>query len=201
MAGGSSGTGGPWYAIGNVISNVISDQRNCNNYDVGALAYRNLGGFTAIYNTVYNSDMFVAIPNGSAPIVVRNNVFSTKNTTYNTCPGMGVDVAFTHDYNLFSSASDDPGNEANRKLEAAGSTFVSAPADLSLKSASLAKDNASPAEEPAFAVFQSRYGIDIRKDIFGGVRPYGTRWDIGAYEFRGGGISGQPKTPNIIQIQ
>ena len=41
-----------------------------------------------------------------------------------------------------------------------------------------------------FALFQSRYGVDIRKDVAGKKRP-ATTWDIGAYEF-GAGIAPLP---------
>ncbi len=35
----------------------------------------------------------------------------------------------------------------------------------------------------AYETFFSNYGIDIRKDLAGRVRPQGAGWDVGAYEF------------------
>ncbi len=47
-------------------------------------------------------------------------------------------------------------------------------------------------EHPAYALFQATYGIDIRRDRSGGVRPFSGKWDIGAYEF---GSVGAPEVP------
>jgi hypothetical protein len=54
---------------------------------------------------------------------------------------------------------------------------------------------ANPAEEAAFAAFQARYGFSIKKDYAGTLRPQGTRWDIGAYEYPSGGAP-EPRVPN-----
>jgi hypothetical protein len=152
---------------------------------------------TAIFNTLYNVDMFIADPNSSG-LIVRNNILSSQ--AAGGCPAMSVDTSFTHDYNLFSASGYDPGNEPNRKIEAASSTFVNAPIDFSIKSTSLAKDNGNPTEEPAFSVFQSRYGIDIRKDLSGGARPaVATDWDIGAIEFGSVG-SVAPAVPKNLRM-
>jgi hypothetical protein len=198
VVGGSNNNGGPWYAIGNLIYNVSSPSVACNNYDAGGILYRNAGGMTAIFNTFYNVDMFIADPNSSG-LIVRNNIFSTQAT--GGCPAMSVDTSFTHDYNLFSASGYDPSNEPNRKIEVASSTFVNAPTDFNIKSTSLAKDNGNPTVEPAFAAFQSRYGIDIRKDFTGGARPaVATDWDIGAFEVRSGDAAAPavPKNPRVV---
>ena len=52
--------------------------------------------------------------------------------------------------------------------------------DFRVKSASLA-ENAS-IEGNYYALFESLYGIDIRKDFDGKIRPRGSQWDIGAFE-------------------
>lgn len=46
-------------------------------------------------------------------------------------------------------------------------------------------------EDPAYARFQERYGLNIRFDILGTPRPQGKGWDIGAYEF----IAGRAPAP------
>ncbi len=75
VSGASAGTGGPWYMIGNRIHAVQSD--SCNNYDMGALSFRNSGGATMLFNTIHDVDMFVAVPTGTG-ITVRNNIFSSQ---------------------------------------------------------------------------------------------------------------------------
>ncbi len=45
-----------------------------------------------------------------------------------------------------------------------------------------------------YDVFQSLYGIDIKKDRDGNSRPVGSAWDIGAYEYTGG----YNPTPGIV---
>lgn len=189
ISGASSGSGGPWYMIGNRIHAVQSD--SCNNYDAGALAYRNSGGATMLFNTVHDVDMFVGIPTGSG-ITVKNNIFSSKRTAAG-CTAIDVDVSFTHDYNLYSAAGYDPGSEANKVV--ANPLFVDASsANFALQAASPAVHAGNPVEEAAFAAFQTRYGFGIKKDYLGTARPQGARWDIGAYEYPSG--TSAPRVPN-----
>ena len=198
VSGASSGGGGPWYMIGNRIYAVQSNR--CNNYDMGALAFRNSGGVTMLFNTIHDVDMFVAVPTGSG-ITVRNNIFSSKRTAAG-CAALDVGVSFTHDYNLFSAAGYDPGNEPNKVT--AAPLFVNAAAgNFGLQAGSPAVNAANPADEVAFALFQERYGFSIRKDYVGTVRPQGTRWDIGAYEYISGGSPSPriPYPPSDIQVR
>lgn len=182
-SGPSSGGGGPWYAIGNVIYNILAIQ-SCNNYATGGIIYRNDGGMTAVFNTFDNVDTFFSAPVGGT-ITARNNILKSKQ---GTCAATQVDITFTHDYNLFSSASYDPGSEVHRVV---GDPLLNA--DRSLQSNSLAINAANPTEEAVFATFQARYGIDIRSDFLGNDRPASaTDWDLGAYEY--GAVSGTTPT-------
>ncbi|MBE0568479.1 MAG: hypothetical protein IH577_02230 [Deltaproteobacteria bacterium] len=198
VSGASSGSGGPWYMIGNRIYAVQSD--SCNNYDVGALSFRNSGGATMLFNTVHDVDMFVGVPTGSG-ITVRNNIFSSKRTAAG-CAALDVDVSFAHDYNLFSAAGYDPGSEPNKVT--AVPLFVNAAAgNFALQAGSPAVNAANPAEEAAFAAFQARYGFGIKKDFAGTARPQGTRWDIGAFEYPSGGapVPRIPNPPSDVQVR
>jgi hypothetical protein len=154
------------------------------------LGYRNAGGFHALFNTIYNVDMFLGLPYGAGgPLTVSNNIFSTKNSIHNNCPALNVGPAFTHDYNLFSQASYDPGHEAHGQIEAAADTFIQPGSIFQIKASSLAAGKANSVEEAPFGAFHSRYGIDLRRDMTGRRRPQGGRWDIGAFEAPGIGIA------------
>jgi hypothetical protein len=194
VAGASSGGGGPWYMIGNVLSNI--DSNGGGNYGGGALGNRNSGAVTIIFNTVYDADIFVSEAPGPSSFIVRNNIFSTLKSGGEAFALEGV--AVTHDYNLYSSSAYDPGGEAHRVV---GDPKFNSPTsrDFTLQAASPALNAASPTEEAAFALFQSRYGLDIRKDIVGVVRPQSTRWDIGAYEGSGGSAGG-PLAPTNVRV-
>lgn len=208
----SSGGGGPWYAIGNVIDNVKAG--TCDPYGNGGLSTRNSGGFYIFFNTVYNVDSFVSMVHSNAG-TVRNNIFAAKS---GTCDAInGFDGDFTIDYNLYDSASYSVGyNGASYSNLAAFSSatglethrvvgnplFISPPSNFALQSSSSpAYNTANPVEEAAFATYQTRYGVDIRKDFLGTTRPYGTRWDMGAYEFNDGAVQRYPNPPTNLMVQ
>lgn len=75
---------------------------------------------------------------------------------------------------------------------------VDAPnANFQLTSASPAKDTG--VLHDAYATFQSRYIIDIKKDILGTTRPQDSGWDIGAYEFQDNITS--PISPSGLAVE
>lgn len=195
MQGGSNNTGGPWYAIGNIIYNIRANNA-CNAWGMGGLAYRNVGGLNAFFNTLDNVDSFISVvPANSGTF--RNNIFTNHDNTYG-CPALNDDGygTYTLDYNLwdndamttkydgttrtslatFAAAT---GQETNRVV---GAPLLNA--DWSLQAGSPAIDAANPTEEAVFATFESRYGINIRKDFVNAYRPASaTDWDLGAYEY------------------
>jgi hypothetical protein len=193
IAGSGNGGGGPWYAIGNVVYNIATTSHSCNAYDNGAISFRNSGSFTAIFNTVYNVDFFGGYPPGGSA-TVRNNVFATLQ---GGCSAFGDETPnITHDYNLYSSSAYTSGSEANRVV--GDPKFVTPGSDFSLTSSSPAVGRGSTVEEPAFAAFQARYGVDIRKDLKGNVRPQQGKWDLGAIESPYSGI--RPAPPTGLQV-
>ncbi|MCC7462931.1 MAG: right-handed parallel beta-helix repeat-containing protein [Gammaproteobacteria bacterium] len=192
IAGASDGGGGPWYAIGNLAYNIATTSHSCGAYDYGAISFRNSGAFTAIYNTAYNVDFFGGFPAGGGARTVRNNIFATLQAS---CAGF-PEAQMTHDYNLYSSAAYVAGSESNKVV--GDPQFVTPGSDFSLKASSPAVGRGSLAEEPAFAAFQARYNIDIRKDMNGVARPQQGRWDLGALESPYSGI--RPSAPTGLQV-
>jgi hypothetical protein len=209
IASSSSGGGGPWYAVGNLIYNVQSD--TCNEYDYGALGYRNEGGFYAFHNTVYDVDSFLTLP-PSGGVVVKDNIFASKKS--GSCPAINAGgEAPTMDYNLYSSDgwgveynsstydsisgfSSATGQEAHRRT--GNPLFNGAPSDLSPQFSSPAVGNAYQAVEAAYTSFSTRYGRSIQYDFNGAARPIDT-WDIGAYEY-GPNATERPAAPQNLRI-
>jgi hypothetical protein len=190
IAGTGNGGGGPWYAIGNLVYAISTTGGSCNGYDYGGISYRNGGGFTGIFNTVHDVDFFGGYPQGGT---LRNNIFSGKR---GSCSGFDSAGTVTHDYNLYTNAADTPGTEAHRVV--GDPQFVAAGSDFTLKANSPAIGRANATEEAAFAAFQTRYGIDIRKDIRGVTRPQQVRWDLGAFESPYSGV--YPSAPTSLQV-
>jgi len=180
IAGTGNGGGGPWYAIGNLVTNIPTGTGSCGAYDAGAISYRNDGGFTAIFNTIDKVDFFGGFPPSGGTVTLRDNIFASKKA--NACDAFASERTLASDYNVYGNAGYRPGAEAHAIV---GDPRFNAPGtDYSLQAGSPALDAASPIEEAAFAVFQARYGLDIRRDLAGTARPQRGKWDAGAYEAR-----------------
>lgn len=210
MAGASNGGGGPWYAIGNVIYNV-SNGEGCNEYDYGALGYRNDGGFYAFHNTIYDVDSFLALAPSGGSVVVKDNIFASKKA--GSCPAIDSPAkAPTLDYNLYTTATQNveyngstyasinsfasaTGQEAHRQV--GNPMFTGATNDFSLNTGSLAVATANQAVETGYTEFSTRYGRSIQFDITGTPRPQ-DKWEIGAFEF--GSSLKTPAIPTGLRI-
>jgi parallel beta-helix repeat protein len=157
-----------------VIGNVIHDVEMAVNQD--AMVVTN--------NTIYNCGTGVARRSGPHD-ELSNNIIVSCDNPYQPCPSCGPDA--THTNILFANATsrsctgckyDDP---LLRDIEDA----VPANTDAHLRAGSPAIDSAGSLS-PAYDVFSQSYGIDIRRDIEGVLRPPDdTDWDIGAYEADG----------------
>jgi len=195
IAGSSNGGGGPWFAIGNLVYGIATSGSNCNGYDAGAISYRNDGGFTELFNTVYNVDFFGGFPPSGGTVTMRDNIFASKKA--NSCSAFASERTLANDYNLYSASAYVPGSESHAVI--GDPRFVNAGSDFSLQANSPAVGRASAVEEPAFATFQTRYGIDIRKDLKGTTRPQQGKWDIGAIESPYTGV--YPAAPTSLKVQ
>ncbi len=197
------------YFIGNVVYDIHHPSGSSWDPDSGyssgaAMHFR--GGSTsggAINNTLYDYDTGIQLMQGSGSgYVLVNNIFSfrAENQGYDILVGNGsLASASTIDYSLFYD------NDGGVRIDWDSGTALSvselqtqegqcgncpAPADPSFQdrsSENLTVTVGSPAIDAGTAhaiydTFQSQYGIDIRRDITGAVRPSGPAWDIGAYE-------------------
>jgi hypothetical protein len=212
IASSSSGGGGPWYAVGNILYNILSEDSGCNEYNYGAISFRNEGGFTVSNNTIYDVDTYLALPSSSGTVTAKNNLFAAQKIQ--SCPAVqSPGRAPTMDYNLYqsdsykinysggsySSVSGFASAKSQESHKVIGDPKLSAPpTNFALQTGSPAIGKADQTIESAYTAFQSRYGVSIQYDFNGVPRPQGT-WDIGALE---NGITGgtAPAIPTGFKI-
>lgn len=174
-----------------IIGNEIKDQDPSNTADSGgfnnwAISVRNSGDQYILLNTIHNVQAGIACISGAGtPDDVVGNFIddptngsrqhilvgtSGTNVNYNYFRGSSARVSgFSTDGN--DTISDTPGmvDEANDDFRPdTGSNMLDAIPDTAL--------------DTALDFYETRYGIDIRKDILGTVRPQNTDHDFGAYE-------------------
>ena len=210
IASSSSGGGGPWYAVGNLIYNVQSN--TCNEYDYGAVGISKRRRVLRVSQHDIRCGQFSDPSALRGRIVVKDNIFASKKS--GSCPAIdAAGEAPTMDYNLYSSDgwgveyngstygsisgfSSATGQEAHRRT--GNPLFNGAPSDLSPQSSSPAVGNAYQAVEAAYTSFSTRYGRSIQYDFNGAARPIDT-WDIGAYEY-GSNATERPAAPQNLRI-
>lgn len=209
----SSGGGGPWFAIGNVIYNIDAGN-DCTAWNTGAMQFRNNGGFTAIHNTIYNVDSFFTTnSNAVGTITVRDNLFAQRigncriHYAENKSPAMNYNMYSSNawpvyynssSYTSISNFASGTGQEANRQV--GDPLFVNASGgNFALQNGSQALNNANPTVEEAYLIFKNRYGVSIQFDFLGNSRPLGS-WDIGAFESGSGAETESPQSPTGLKI-
>ncbi len=194
-----NGAYGPFFAIGNVFYNIKSSTTPCT--ATGGFVTAGAGTHTIINNTFDNNAADLIIT-GDRPTTFQNNILHrwTGECTYAVNTGS---TNATMNYNLYDNNAQTViyngstytslatfaaarNQEANRVV--ADPLFTAeATHDYTLQAASPAIDNGVVAA--AYQTFYDRYGIDIRKDIAGTVRPQINVWDIGAYERSTGAVA------------
>ncbi len=202
---------GVWY-VGNEIFRIHSRGSFDPNSSYGsgvAMHFRGASSGGAINNTIFDVDKGLQLTGGNDYEVV-NNIFASR------AQDASFDIIFANSSvaattafhnNLFTQFRGGIGSTEYSNVEnfqagleqATGNVegeplFVnSAAANFSIQSASDALDKGIEAR--AYELFQSLYGINIRRDALGRSRPLLNGWDIGSRELVDGKI---PKSPGEL---
>lgn len=195
------------YVVGNLFYDIKASYAHTADpaYNGAAVLFATIkGNGWVVDNTIYDCDSGVKILDGS--IGATDNIQVHGNIIANRSDAAGYEIKIPNgkedyvdlDYNLFhypSGAATFYWANASRNLAYIRNTaakcthciegdplFVSPiTGDFKLKYSSPAK-NAS-VEHSVYNKFYTIYGLDIRKDRNGAIRPQKSIWDIGAYEY------------------
>ena len=184
------------YAIGNLIHDTVGNPGGTDSWDPCAINIVGGGSRYIINNTIYNCASGIHIASNSGTTEVYNNIISTLTDAQGKqlyTEGSTPDC----DYNRFYDASGEvyrrvstdyttladwrtaSGGDANSTEGDPGFTNA-AGGDFTL-TAELAGQADTSLPTDVYQIFESRFGLDIRVDRAGTVRPQGS-WTIGAYE-------------------
>lgn len=208
IAGNNNGVAGrDVYMIGNVITNCSGTngtiQTGSAFSDGCAIAQWQAIDIWVAFNTISGfAGHGIAIAAASSAPIIENNIIQGRTNTNctdfrhenisggesfvrnNQFPAsMRCNVNDVMTTSLAAFQSGNPSRRTNNRSSA--TNFVNAVAgpsgDFSLQAGDGAI-NAGLLTTDVFAIFEALYGIDIRKDFLGVVRPQGGLYDIGAYE-------------------
>jgi hypothetical protein len=209
------GFGTESYFIGNVIYNIHNSTKNYNPGTGWSNAAISLPGGVnrfVVNNTMYDVDAGIVSPSSTGALYIANNVIAgvTRSAGAHIFVEMAsLAAASRMDHNLLDnpprikwgsgivySLSDFKTAFRGQGLGSSNRDprFVTPTAyDLRLQSGSPGID--AGVTDSVYRTFYNHYGIDIARDSSGVVRPQGVAYDMGAYEFGGGG-GGLPAVPS-----
>ena len=182
------------------------------NYGRGvAIHFRGISSGGVVNNTIHDYDKGVQISSGSSFQVV-NNIFSSRSeqSSYDIMFSNSSLVGATtlQNNNLFTDFRSKVGSTSYWSLaQFRGATGYETDGIIgSPKFINAAQNNFSILDDSdaidsgmdsdIYDVFQSLYGLSIRKDFSGNNRPLFQGWDMGSREFVGGLV---PKSPENLQ--
>ncbi|MBN1672281.1 MAG: right-handed parallel beta-helix repeat-containing protein [Kiritimatiellae bacterium] len=191
-----------------IMGNVIRDVSN-------GIRFWGTGGIHMVGNTICRADYGIRSAGGSTtakPVV--NNIITDINDPaagyhiYYDLTGLAANSELRNNLlhqsngtirvrwsNVYTSvAALQAGSGKGQGCVEADPQFVNAATnDFHLQPGSLAID--AGMLTPYYQLYRDRFGVDIRKDMDGILRPQGAAWDIGAHEFDGSSPHGTPPAP------
>jgi hypothetical protein len=194
-----SGAQDGYYVIGNVVWNIRhlpgDDYDPDSTGGVQAIRAYNTPSFFALNNTVFGSDAGISYPSGSQGEIVNNVVAGLVQPSHHVAVGSSAAGNILKNNVFDATARIRFGSGTVRNCAQTQAAFPSqvqgcinadprlvdpAGQDFHLDDGSPAIDTGAP--HPAYARFQTLYGVAIARDADGNPRPQGAAWDIGAYE-------------------
>lgn len=177
------------YVIGNLIHDIDRGIPQSGGYGGAVATHIRGSNGTAVfaYNTIVRYGNGTQITTGSyaGGVLIHGNIYAERlagdgNDINIANSNLGNQTNITN--NLFDARLVNLSGASESNSVNASPGFVdSANDDFTLQPGSPAID-AGASLESVFVEFETRYGLDIRKDFIGTTRPQSGVWDIGAYE-------------------
>jgi hypothetical protein len=188
-----------------ILNNRVHDSTICINPSGSTASSYILG------NRLWNCTSTGISDSGDSTIVANNTVVNTGRGIVGGTEVRGNIVSEASNCHLCSDVSGCSNNLAwqtggSPDVDSSCSSTVQAnPLMLMSGNQQTGLQAGSPAVNAGFAhsaytSFQTTYGLDIRRDPAGTVRPTGSAWDIGAFELGGGGGGGSTLSINDVTV-
>jgi hypothetical protein len=166
------------------------------NWSVGA--HKTISGTQAHRlrnNIIDNVSSFHYQDNGSADgVTFRNNLFGLGAQNFRVSYNGTTHTSLASFASAAGAAASGNVNADPTYVDSSNSTIANR--NFALVSGSRGINEGDATEDPVYALFQTTFGLDIRRDFNGVVRPQSTIWDIGAFELS----TGVDTTPPTISI-
>jgi hypothetical protein len=215
---GFDGDGISSYFVGNVIYNIHPNAGQpydpVSSYSPAAIASWGGQSRYVVNNTIYDVEAGINCPDNN-PWYFSNNIISnvtnaqsnhiylqsagtwTLNNNLLFQPGGNERVKEFNTVYRVADVQRPPLSKGLNNLNVDPKFLNIAAADFSLQSTSPAKDAGT--FSTVYDTFQSLYGLNIRRDFLGNVRPADNTWDIGAYEYGATGGPSIPRSPSGLR--